>query len=239
MTEDDPQPQTDSAPDATSMSVDQLSQAFANLMADPEDSDAVDSAAKDDGESPAGTTPAVVEEDDDTSVNPESIVEAILFVGHPENQPLKARAVASYLRGVSPQEVDQIVADLNAIYAEEGAPYEIISEGAGYRMSLRGEFQRLRESFYGRVREAKLSQVAVDLLAIVAYHQPIGRADIEEVRGQPSGGVLNQLVRRQLIQVEYTEEKPRQKRYRTTDRFLDLFGLDSLEDLPSHDGPTP
>ncbi|MCA9151571.1 MAG: SMC-Scp complex subunit ScpB, partial [Planctomycetales bacterium] len=78
-------------------------------------------------------------------------------------------------------------------------------------------------------------QAAVDCLAIVAYHQPIERDLVEKLRGQNSGSLLSQLVRRELLQVEVTNERPRKKLYRTTDRFLDLFGLDCLADLPSHD----
>lgn len=173
--------------------------------------------------------------DDPTPLTPSSIVEAILFVGHPDNQPISARLIASYLRGVSPDEVDELIVQLNEVYQSGGYPMEIVSEGEGYRMVLRREFNRVREAFYGRVREAKLSQAAIDLLAIVAYRQPISRDEIDELRGQPSGSILNQLVRRELLAIEYTSEKPRKKQYRTTDRFLELFGLESLDDLPHHE----
>ena len=148
--------------DPAELSVDQLSQAFANLMTDPdEEANPAPDSPTEAVDSPP--PPAVdAEPEEDTAVTPESIVEAILFVGHPQNEPVSARAIASYLRGVSPQEVDAFVAQLNQNYRDENAPYEIVSQGAGYRMSLRDEFHRLRESFYGRIRQAKLSQVAVD-----------------------------------------------------------------------------
>jgi segregation and condensation protein B len=245
-------------PNATSdepatMSVDQLTQALANLMQDqggaadhaarsPIGRERIPSPTTDSTASAAGrrgedhpVESESVDASKDGNVTPASIVEALLFVGHPQNQPLTNRQVASYLRGVSPQEVDALIEQLNVQYAEQSAPYRIVSVGAGYRMELHPAFAWLSDRFYGRVREAKLSQAAVDLLAIVAYHQPISRDEIDRLRGQSSGATLAQLVRRQLLQVAHTPDRPRKKVYRTTDRFLDLFGLESLEDLPSHE----
>jgi segregation and condensation protein B len=219
---------------ARSLSVDQLTQAFANLLGDNPQASAgeTDETAV---ESPDPAVSAADDDDDDLAgVTPAAILEAILFVGHPLNEPLSSRRMAGYLRGVSPQEVDGLVEELNERYREQSAPYEIVSQGAGYRLVLRDEYQRLRDRFYGKVREAKLTQSAVDLLAIVAYHQPIAQQQIDRLRGQPSGGLLTQLVRRKLLQVSYTAEKPRQKVYSTTERFLELFRLDSLADLPSY-----
>jgi segregation and condensation protein B len=222
----------------SSLSVDQLTQAFAQLMGNASGADASpnqSTMAAIAGAAPIGGPLEDELPEDERQVTPAAVLEAVLFIGHPENEPLTNRRMASYLRGVSPQEVDQLIEQLNQQYDQQGAPYRIISEGPGYRMALRDQFARLRDSFYGRVRQARLSQVAVDLLAIVAYHQPISRDDIDRLRGQPSGPTLSQLVRRQLLQVTCTQDQRRQKIYRTTDRFLVLFGLDSLEDLPSHE----
>lgn len=165
-------------------------------------------------------------------LSPKSILEAMLFVGHPQNEPLTAKQVASLMRGVLPEEIDELVRELNEQYAAEQCPYCITSEGPGYRLSLREEFNSLREQFYGRVKEAKLSQAAVDTLAVVAYHQPVSQKQVDDFRGKPSGSILGQLVRRQLIKIERPPEKPKEMLYRTTPRFLDLFGLESLDDLP-------
>ena len=121
---------------------------------------------------------------------------------------------------------------MNDVYRMEGCPYTIESSGEGFRMVLRQEFGAVRERFYGRIREARLSQSAIDVLSLVAYHQPISRNRVDEIRGKPSGGILSQLVRRQLLRIERTESAPRVTDYYTTDRFLELFSLDGLEDLP-------
>jgi len=165
-------------------------------------------------------------------VEPRGIVEAMLFVGDAENRPLAARQMAALIRGVSPREVEEIVADLNQGYSDSDAPYEIVGGAAGYRLVLREKYAGLRDQFYGRVREARLSQAAIDVLAIVAYNQQVTKDEVERLRDRPSGPILNQLVRRQLLELHRAEDKKQPATYRTTGRFLSLFGLDSLEDLP-------
>ena len=136
------------------------------------------------------------------------------------------------MRGVRVEEVDALVEELNCAYREEGCPYEIEAAGLGYRMRLLPEFNGVRENFYGRVREARLSQAAIDVLAIVAYHQPVTRADVDALRRENSARMLNQLVRRGLLRVERPESTPKSVRYHTTDRFLEFLGLESLQELP-------
>jgi segregation and condensation protein B len=136
------------------------------------------------------------------------------------------------MRGVRSDEIDELVQDLNAKYQADGCPYSIVSVGAGYQLALRPEFGSLRDVFYGRIREVRLSQPVVDVLAIVAYHQPVGQETIDRLRGKPSGAILSQLVRRDLLAIERPPEKKSQPHYRTTERFLDLFDLDALSDLP-------
>ena len=165
-------------------------------------------------------------------LTPRSIVEAILFVGNEDSIPISGERVASIIPGVEPEEVDQIVEGLNREYTAAGNPYEIIGTAAGYRLVLRDQFRRTRDRFYGRVRQARLSQAAVEVLALVAYSQPLSADQVTKLRGKPSGPVLAQLVRRQLLAIERPADKPKKKHYRTTQRFLDLFGLESLDHLP-------
>ena len=217
-----------SSEDAQIISLDELSQSFAKLIGETKP--------------PAVKQTAGPEVDDEVysledvcPTSPQTILEAMLFVGHPSNEPLSSRQAASLIRGVSPREVDSLVADLNASYSENAAPYRVVSEGAGYRMSLQPEYHALRERFYGRIRHARLTQSAIDVLALVAYNQPITKKEVEELRQRPSGSVLAQLVRRELLRIERVEDegkKARQTIYWTTDRFLELFALDSIDDLP-------
>jgi segregation and condensation protein B len=223
-----------SEPDDGGLSLNELSQAYAALLAkgtDPyperpqADQKAHDPIVLEEGPSPA---------DDDTAceLTPRSILEAILFVGHPAAEPLTSERIAALMRGVQPREIDDLVNELNEQYEADGAPYTILSVGPGYQMSLRPQFTALREAFYGRIREARLSQAAIDILAIVAYHQPISGEEIERQRGKPSAHIVAQLVRRDLLCVQRLPEKGGKSQYRTTDRFLDLFGLEELGQLP-------
>ena len=90
----------------------------------------------------------------------------------------------------------------------------------------------MRDRFHGRIREARLSQAAIDVLAVVAYQQPLTAEQIGRLRGKPCSHVLSQLVHRGLLRIERKPGKRRTVQYFTTDRFLDLFGLQTLADLP-------
>ena len=165
-------------------------------------------------------------------VNPRSVVEAMLFVGRPDNGTTSARDMAAAMRGVSPTEIDSAVAELNAVYDTDSTPYKIESTGSGYRLALRPEFDRMRDKFYGRVRQAKLSPAALEVLAIIAYKQPRTAEEISQLRGAPSSAVLSTLVRRRLVRLEHAQNPGDSARYWTTERFLRLFGLENLAALP-------
>jgi segregation and condensation protein B len=174
-------------------------------------------------------TPA---DEDCCPISPRSILEAMLFVGDPGGQPLSSVRAAELMRDVTPAEIPPLVDELNQRYAAGGCPYCIVSETAGYRLALREAFHALRNQLYGRVRETRLSQAAIDVLAIVAYRQPLTAEQVSGLRGKPSGHVLTQLVRRDLLRIERTGSPRRTAQYFTTDRFLQLFSLESLADLP-------
>ena len=103
-------------------------------------------------------------------------------------------------------------------------------------MQLREEFTPLRENFYGKIRQVKLSQSAIDTLAIVAYEQPLSLEEINQLRGTPSGPILAQLVKRQLLRTQKIRRGTKfMTVYSTTERFLKLFELESISDLPQSD----
>jgi segregation and condensation protein B len=171
--------------------------------------------------------------EDKVEVSPRSILEAMLFVGHPENRPITSREVAALMRGVRPQEIDDLVEELNAVYNADGTTYHVVSRGDGFVLELRPEFASVRDRFYGKVKAAKLTPAAVDVLAIVAYNQPSTKKEVNDARSKSSGALLNQLVRRELLRIERTDTKPRITTYHTTDRFLEIFGIGNLDELPS------
>lgn len=163
---------------------------------------------------------------------PESILEAMLFVGNRENKPLSLKSACRLMRNVSELEALEALADLNERYYRECAPYKIIRDGNGYRMVLRSEFVEWVSRNNGRTKEFKLSQTSIDVLALIAYRQPVSLEEILEIRNNAIG-ILTQLVKRELIVAEkQTVDKKKRIFYKTTDRFLKLFNLGSLDDLP-------
>jgi segregation and condensation protein B len=235
--------------DQQGVSLEELAAAFARAMGDPSlpaSECAADgpqpgaapsterSAAEPPQPSPESTEPPGVAEDPDDacSISPRSILEAMLFVGNADGAPLSPGRAAELMRGVEPGEIAGLVDELNARYAAAGCPYHVAGEGNGYRLTLRQERRGLRDRFYGRVREARLSQAAIDALALVAYQQPLTAEQVGRLRGRPSSHILAQLVHRGLLRIERNPSGRRTAQYYTTDRFLELFGLASLDDLP-------
>ena len=171
-----------------------------------------------------------------TSINevlsPRMIVEGMLFVGNDEGKPYSNREMAANIRDVSPKEVDELIQELNQLYHSNETPYEIVSEGAGYRMQIRPTYEPLRQRFYGRLKEAKLTTQAIEVLSIVAYRQPINAEDVNKLRASQSRSLLNQLVRRGLLEVDRPDKSPKIPTYQTTARFNELFRIGSPQDLP-------
>jgi segregation and condensation protein B len=153
-----------------------------------------------------------------------------LFVG---GAPLTAESSAAAIRGLTPSQFTQAIAFLNQTYRRQGRPYVIQAHAQGYSLALRARHRSVLERLYGHVRKARLSPPAVDVLALVAYRQPVTRQEIDSIRGAESSALIRQLVRRNLIAVVQRGEAGRREVfYGTTPRFLELFQLSSLDDLP-------
>ena len=238
-----------STPDQDPVSLDELARAFAQVMGAPTGGHTEQEAqppAAEAAPGPAGPQAprepgAAVDgpqederlaDDDSGPLTPLGILEAMLFVGDRDNRPLTAARAAELMRGVEQGEVGAMIDQLNERYLRNGCPYYIAQDSDGCRITLRKPFHPLREQFYGRVRQARLSQAAIDVLAIVAYQQPLSAEQIAAVRGKGGGAVLSQLVHRGLLRIERPPGKRRSVQYFTTERFLQLFGLQTLANLP-------
>lgn len=207
-------------------SLHRLSAAFARLTGTVETPEPETGATKPHNDTPP--RPAVA---DRVVLSPRMIVEAMLFVGHADGQSLTNRSMAAHIRDVSPQEVDAIIIELNEIYDRNHCCYTIVSEGAGYRLQLRAEHDAMRQRLSGRTKQAKLTPQAIEVLSVVAYRQPVSADDVTKVRGARSDALLNQLIRRGLLQLERTAAAPKPV-YRTTDRFNQLLNIKSPAELP-------
>jgi segregation and condensation protein B len=172
---------------------------------------------------------------DSEVVTPEAIIEAALFVGHPDNDPFSEQRLASLIRDFTPEEVVEAIERLNQSYREADQGIRIVRDERGYRMTVAPEVESVRRSFLGKVREARLTQSAIEVLSLVAYQPGIDVQSVQDQRGRESGALLNQLVRRQLLQIERVKPETGGRavaHYYPTERFLVLFGINSLEDLP-------
>jgi len=168
------------------------------------------------------------------AILPRQIVEACLFVG---GEPFTAKKLSSVFRGeFSVEYIERELDDLNSLYRAESRPYEIRLGDGGYRLSLQPEYERIRNKAYGLgPKEVRLSQEALEVLAVVAYQQPISAKEIEHLGKPGSGAILRQLLRRELIAVKRRTDGPHDVEYVTTSRFLSLFSIRSLDELPRHD----
>lgn len=164
-------------------------------------------------------------------MKPEQIVEATLFASQ---TPLTLAELARADEGLSDAEVEQAIQLLRERYETNEAAFQIYQLGDGYQVLTRPEFAPYLERFDSVPRPPHLSAAALESLAIIAYRQPIGRIEIEEVRGVSASSVLRTLLDWELITVVGRGEGlGRPLLYGTTDRFLEHFGLKGLSDLPS------
>jgi len=168
-------------------------------------------------------------------VSPREVIEAAVFVGG--NVALTARKLASLIG----QDIDNRVAvslvdSLNQSYQLENRPYEIRLHEGGYQLQLREEFQDVSMRSFGTgPRDVKLSPETLEVLAFVAWNQPVEKAQIESIGRQSSMALLRQLLRLQLVELQRNGKGRTDVSYITTAKFLKLFGLKSLAELPTAD----
>jgi segregation and condensation protein B len=154
----------------------------------------------------------------------------MLFVG---GHPLTAGTACAAVRGLTPERFLIAIDALARRYRHQRRPYAIHARDGGFVLAVTPSHRGLRDRLFGGPREARLSQPALDVLSVVAYRQPVGKAEVDAMRGTDSGAILRQLVRLGLVAVQHRAEAgSRAVRYGTTPRFLQLFNLASLDELP-------
>ncbi len=158
------------------------------------------------------------------------MLEALLLAAA---EPVSAQRLAGVLGESSAREVREAIAALNAEYEASARGFRIEEIAGGFQLRTLPELapwlQKLRPQ-----PPLRLSRAALETLAIIAYRQPITRAELEHVRGVDVGAVVTSLVERKLVRIAGHREVPgRPMLYATTPRFLEIFGLASLSDLPT------
>ena len=163
-------------------------------------------------------------------MRPDQIVEATLFASQ---TPLAPEELARADESLTPEEIEEAIRVLRERYEKEDHSFQIYQLGDGYQILTRPEFAPYLERFDSVPRPPHLSAAALETLAIVAYRQPIGRIEIEEVRGVSASSVLKTLLDWEMVTVVGRGEGlGRPLLYGTTERFLEHFGLASLSELP-------
>ena len=160
-------------------------------------------------------------------------LEAALFVAEGA---LSTRKLAQLATLSDIAETRTLIEKLNAAYDRGGSAFRIERVAAGYQMLTRPDFAPWLNKLHQRQSEWKLSPPALETLTIVAYRQPITRADVEAVRGVQCTEMLKQLMDRSLVRIAGEEDSlGRPYLYETTRKFLEMFGLRTLDDLPMAD----
>jgi segregation and condensation protein B len=158
------------------------------------------------------------------------LLEALLLSTH---HPLTAGRLAELMDLPVTKPVRQAVNDLNLQYEESHRAFRIEQVAGGYQILTMPEFGEALKKLHQREIDAKLTKAALETLAIIAYKQPVLRADIEAIRGVACGETIRNLMEKRLVNIAGRAEEPgRPILYGTTKRFLEVFGLNGLKDLP-------
>ncbi|HIA94920.1 MAG TPA: SMC-Scp complex subunit ScpB [Candidatus Marinimicrobia bacterium] len=157
------------------------------------------------------------------------IIEALLFAS-PE--PLTQTKVNGVFDPDTPN-LKEVVEELNEQYAQGNHAFKIQQVAGGFQLVSRQEYEHFIRRMLNKSGRLTLSSAALDTLAIIAYKQPVGRYEVEAIRGVDSSGVLKTLLNRNLIKIKGRDSGPgRPLLYQTTDKFLEHFGLNRLSDMP-------
>jgi len=178
-------------------------------------------------------------------MNLKHVIEALLFAAH---KPLSAREITEILRNAGaeddfapnafanakPAEIAAAIEQLKVEYIQGERGFQLVEKADGWQLTSDPKYAQWVRGLFPAAKPSRLSSPALETLAIIAYRQPITRADVEAVRGVTIDGVLQTLMERGLVKISGRAEIPgRPLLYETTEFFLDHFGLRNLEELPN------
>jgi len=165
--------------------------------------------------------------------NLKEIIEALIFISV---EPLTPEKMKEVLTDVSEADIAQALQELATRYESAGGAIRIIQTAGGYVFSTKPDYDPHVRRLLQIERKKKLSSQALETLSAVAYHQPVTQAEISAIRSVDSTYALHTLLENKLIKIVGRKEAPgRPLLYRTTEKFLTYFGLNSIEDLPSEE----
>jgi segregation and condensation protein B len=161
-----------------------------------------------------------------------ALIEAILFL---ENEPIDIKSL-SKISNLENQIISQAISQIKKDCGREDRGVELIKIGEAYQIIPKKELWESLKEHYGKHNNTRLSRAAMETLSIIAYSQPITRAEIENIRGVSADGMIRQLLTRKLIKEVGKKDAPgKPVQYGTTKEFLTVFRLGSIADLPKLD----
>ena len=159
-----------------------------------------------------------------------SQLEAVLFLAR---EPLSTRKLAKLAKLADGTEARTLLKQLAKAYDRRGCALQVVEVAGGFQLMTQTQLARWIGRLHGEARDVRLSAPALETLAVVAYRQPVVRAEIEAIRGVQCGEILRVLMERDLLRiVGRAEELGRPFLYGTTKKFLQVFGLRRLDQLP-------
>lgn len=162
------------------------------------------------------------------------VLEALLFSTH---HPLTSDRIKELMSLKTSKHVRKAVQSLNTQYEQSGRTFRVEQVAGGYQLLSLPEYGDYLKKLHQKEIDTKLTKAALETLAIIAYKQPILRAEVESIRGVACGETIRSLMEKHLVRIAGRAEEPgRPILYGTTKRFLELFGLNSLKDLPQNSG---
>jgi len=167
------------------------------------------------------------------NLNLKSIIESLIFISR---EPLTFEKIKSILNEIPDKKIETVISKLIYTYSSQERGIKITKTGGGYLFVTKTENDKWIKHLLNLEKKSKLSPAALETLSTVAYHQPITQAEISTLRGVDCTYALKTLLKKRLLKITGRKKSPgRPLIYRTTNKFLIYFGLDSLEDLPSNE----
>ncbi len=159
-----------------------------------------------------------------------SVIEALILAS-PE--PITTRKIIEVFEDLNSKEVAEAVNELNQKYSDQENSFRIRNIAGGYQFYIIPEYTGFVEELFSRRRKLRLTRAALEVMAIIAYRQPVTKIEIEQIRGVASDGVVHNLLEKKLITITgRAESVGRPLQYGTTAEFLKFFGLNKINDLP-------
>lgn len=165
----------------------------------------------------------------------DAYIESLIFVAQ---QPVTREDIRYHLENalqdvISPEEVDDALNRLQERYWDDRFAMEIVEVAGGFQFVTKGAYHHIAGQYLKQLTKRRLSKVALETLAIIAYRQPVSRGEIEKIRGVNSDYAIDKLLEKELISLAGRSTGPgKPLLYATSEKFMDYFGLRSMDDLP-------